>query len=172
MASGNFGGYSVASILGMVLGAVVGAGAESSLQADRELRRQSFLRSQDAHNLWIQGRTEGDKKKIDMARFQIAAYGSNDQIMAVRNWMKYEDEQSKIEVAKKVEMADRKYVPIDTCPPKTHPEMQYYMTARHSTKPPNFSLFTLLTSISFAEPVPDEIVAEVALRCFLKNSDK
>ncbi len=168
MASGSIGGYSVASLLGVVLGAVVGAGAESALQADRELKRQSFLRAQEAHNLWIEGRETGDVKKINMARRQLAAYGSKQQVLSVRKWMEYEHAQRKKAIAENsVDMAAR-FTPIGQCPDKTHPEMRFYMAARHGTNPPNFSLFSFVTSVKFEEDVSDDVVAEVAMRCFLK----
>ena len=169
MAKGSLGGYSIASILGVVLGAVVGAGAESAMQVDRELRREAYLRAHAAHNLWVEGRVEDNTTKINTARYQIAAYGTRDQVTAIRNWMDFEDLKSKEEEANNVPKENRKFNPIDSCPADDHPEVQYFVAARRGTAVPQFSLFTLLTSMDFRdEKVPDRVVAEVALRCIFR----
>lgn len=169
MAKGSLGGYSVVSILGVVLGAVVGAGAESALQADSELRREAYLRAHAAHNLWVEGRVERSGRKIDTARYQIAAYGTKDQVKAVRNWMAFEDLKSKEEEAKNVPKEKREFNPIPACQSEDHPEVQFFVAARRGAEVPQFSLFTLLTSIDFRDQkLPDRVVAEVALRCIFR----
>ena len=65
-------GFIIGNLLGIALGAVVGAGAESAMQADQELRRDATHRSLEVFNMWAVATRSDDVRQINFAR-QMAA---------------------------------------------------------------------------------------------------
>lgn len=137
------------SVIGLMIGGIMGAATENWLNDRREMRREIYEMRQEGLRLFTRGRTNNNVAEINAGRHMLALYGSPQLVGSLRRWMTTETN-------------------VQDCD-TSDPAFRFYVTARKEMPTEGFSLFDTVTGKTSQDELPPQTYGEVAVRCLIRN---
>ena len=150
-------------LLGLTLGAVLGAGVDNFLERGRNFEKSIYERQADAILQLVIGKQGGPNAEINSGRMLLALTADAGTVRAIRAWMKWEQN-----TEKERGITDHKHGKMHTCGERDKDLMDIYVRLRESMRGEGRSWLDWLPLIG-PDKVHADTVWEVYRRCLFAD---